>query len=257
MRELYGAQQSDAWIKNRVGRITASRICDVMSYTSRKSKSGESGSESAKRRGYKLELVAERLSGRSADHYVSPYMQHGSDTEEEARSFYELAVKTLVEPVGFVLHPTLDFAGASPDGLVGDDGILEIKCPKTETLLQWMDSKEIPDEYIFQMQWELACTERQWCDFYGYDPRLPEGMRHVYERVPRNEALIEQIEAEVVKFDGEIEQFIQARGLPPTVWMIPIMGPVGPLEIDPVRYDAGDEYMDHLADMIGSEGVIP
>lgn len=253
MRELPGPQQSDQWIKNRVGRITASRICDVMSYLSRPSKSGKAGDESAKRRGYKLELVAERLTGRSAEHYVSPYMEHGTETEDEARSFYELATKAFVEPVGFVLHPTMDFSGASPDGLVGEDGVLEIKCPKTETLLQWMDSKEIPDEYLMQMQWELACTGRKWADFYGYDPRLPIGMRHVYQTVERNDALIEQVEAEVIKFNAEVEAFIAARGLPPTQWVV-AMTPVP----EPVVYhNAGDEYLDALAEGLGMDELVP
>lgn len=247
MRELPGSQQSDQWIMNRVGRITASRICDVMSYLKR-------GGESAARRNYKLEIVAERLTGRSADHYVSPYMEHGTETEDEARSFYELATQTMVEPVGFVLHPTLDFVGASPDGLVGDDGILEIKCPKTETLLQWMDSKEIPDDYLFQMQWELACTGRQWCDFYGYDPRLPVGMRHVYERVPRNDALIEQIEAEVVRFHEEVEAFIKARGLPPTQWIVAVAPAPKPARSYP---EAGDEYLDAPAEGLGMDELVP
>jgi putative phage-type endonuclease len=254
MRELPGSQQSDQWIKNRVGRVTASRICDVMSYLSRSSKTGRAGEESAKRRGYKLELVAERLTGRSADHYVSPYMEHGTETEDEARSYYELATKTLVEPVGFVLHPTLDFSGASPDGLVNEDGLLEIKCPKTETLLQWMDSKEIPDEYMMQMQWELACTGRKWADFYGYDPRLPLGMRHVYQTVERNDALIELIEAEVIKFNAEVEAFIAARGLPLTQWIMPTT-PVPEPAV--VYHEAGDEYLDALAEGLGLDELVP
>jgi putative phage-type endonuclease len=225
-----------------------------MSYLSRSSKTGKAGEESAKRRGYKLELVAERLTGRSADHYVSPYMEHGTETEDEARSFYELATKTLVEPVGFVLHPRFDFSGASPDGLVEEAGLVEIKCPKTETLLQWMDSKEIPDDYIFQMQWEMACSEREWCDFYGYDPRLPVGMRHVYERVPRNDALIEQIEAEVVKFHEEVEAFIKARGLPPTQWVLPLT-PIPKSAV--VYHEAGDEYLDALAEGLGLDELVP
>lgn len=211
MRELPGAQQSDRWLKNRLGRITGSRICDVMNYLKK-------GGESAARRNYRMELIAERLTNRAADHYTSPEMIRGSEMESEARSRYELAAKVMIEPVGFVLHPKYDFTGASPDGLIGDDGIYEAKCPKSETLLAWLDSETVPEEYIYQVQWELACTEREWCDFHAHDDRLPAEVANLVIRAYRDEGMIQAIENEVVKMNEEIEEFIARRGLPRTIW---------------------------------------
>jgi hypothetical protein len=120
----------------------------------------------------------------------------------------------LVIPVGFVLHPLYDFSGATPDGLVGNDGILEIKSPKPETLLEWLETGQVPDEYQKQCQWEMACCDRQWADFYGWYPRMP----HFFKRLDRDDVLIAQMEAEVEKLHLEIESFLAQQGFPPTVW---------------------------------------
>lgn len=214
VRELAGAQQSDRWVRNRVGRLTASRMADVMNLLTRKSKNGDPGQPGAKRLTYRRELITERILGRASDHFVTPYMEQGSEREDEARSMYELATGRMVVPVNFVLHPRFDWAGASADGLVGDDGVLEIKSPKPETLLEWIESSEVPEEYLYQAQWEMACCERQFCDFYGWYP----GMPHFFKTIPRSDELIERMEAEAEALHLDIEAFLAKSGYPPTVW---------------------------------------
>lgn len=240
MRELPGAQQSDRWLKNRLGRVTASRICDVMAYLKK-------GGESEARKRYRRELVAERLTNRAEDHYVSPEMERGSQLEEEARERYELALGKMVCPVGFVLHPRFDFAGASPDGLVDDDGVLEIKCPKTETMLAWLESGEVPEEYVYQVQWQLACTERQWAHFLAYDDRLPESARYLVIRIERDEGMIQAIENEVQKIHDEAEAVIRKLGLPPTQWVIPS---------EEEGYDDSKSFIENC-DFIEAGGIVP
>ena len=242
MRELPGGQQSDRWLKNRLGRITASRICDVMAYLKR-------GGESEARKKYRRELVAERITNRAEDNYVSPEMERGSALEEEARERYELATGKMVCPVGFVLHPKFDFAGASPDGLIDDDGCLEIKCPKTVTMLDWLDTKQIPEEYVYQIQWQLACTGRQWTHFMAYDDRLPEETRYLVIQAERDEAMIQAIENEVVKIHEEAEAMIQKLGLPPTRWVIPIE------EGDEPGYDHSADFLTNAARAIGEQEI--
>ena len=250
MRELPGAPQSDQWLRNRIGRITGSRMADVMNVLTRKSKNGEAGEPGAKRISYRRELVAERILNRAADHFVTRYMEEGSEREDEARSMYELATKQMVFPVGFVLHPIFDFSGASPDGLVGEDGMLEIKSPKAETLLEWLETKEVPDEYNKQMQWEMVCGERKWCDFYGWYPGLP----HFFKKVERDEDLIAQMEFEAEKLHLEIETFLANNGFPPTEWndnSVPYNS-VLPIE----NYDHSKSFADNC-DFLDEVEIIP
>lgn len=226
MREAYGAQQGDAWIRNRVGRITASRMADVCSFLTRKSGDKNPGDSSAEREKYKMELIAERITGRAADKYVSPYMEWGTDTEEDARLCYEGLTRVMVEPVNFVLHPLYDFTGASPDALVGADGLLEIKAPQTTTHLRYIIGDVVPDDYLPQIGWELACTGRQWADFLSYDPRvMDEAGRFFCRRVTVDEltwttwdkteykgaTVLEYFTAQVLQLEAEINQFIEGR----------------------------------------------
>src|SRR5690606_6597640 len=141
----------------RLGRVTASRIADVTAATR--------NGWGASRANYKAELVAERLTGQPAQRFISGAMQHGIDTEPDAILAYEFFTDQTVEPVGFVDHPTIAMSGASPDGLIGDDGLVEVKCPNTATHLDTLLGGAIPDKYLKQMQWQMACTGRQWCDF--------------------------------------------------------------------------------------------
>lgn len=190
-------QGSPEWLKARVGKVTASRIADVVA----KTKSGPSAS----RENYLAELIAERLTRQPAERFVSPAMQHGTDTEAEARACYEFYRGETVKEVGFVLHPTIDQSGASPDGLVGADGLVEIKCPNTATHIDTLLARMMPRKYINQMQWQMACTGRQWCDFVSYDSRLPERLRLFVKRMPRDEKCIAELETEIVRFLVELE----------------------------------------------------
>ena len=194
-------QRTDEWYAARLGKVTASRVADVIA----KTKSGPSAS----RGNYMAELVCERLTGSVGATYSSPAMEWGTAQEPNARAAYEAAGGVLVEEVGFVPHPTIEAAGASPDGLVNDDGLVEIKCPNTATHIETLLSGKVPERYVTQMQWQMACTGRQWCDYVSYDPRLPERMRLFISRVPRNPAAITAMETEVLLFLQELDQKIK------------------------------------------------
>lgn len=198
MRILDCKQNTAEWLEIRCGKITASRIADVLATLKK-------GGEGADRKNYRIEVLAERISGRIEDHYVSAEMAWGSEFEPIARSAYEIATGEIVDTVGFVLHPTFDFAGGSPDGLVGEDGGIELKCPKTTTHIKWMTAGGVPEEHQAQCLWNMACAERDWWDFISFDPRMPDGLKVYIERMERDEARIRLIEAEVVRFNDEIE----------------------------------------------------
>lgn len=185
-------QGSPEWKALRCGKVTASRVADVVA----KTKTGYSAS----RANYLAQLIAERLTGTPAETYTNAAMQHGVDTEPEARAAYEFYQGATVEQVAFVPHPKIDQAGASPDGLVGADGLVEIKCPNTATHLETLLGQAVPAKYIDQMQFQMACTGRQWCDFVSYDPRMPEHMRLFVRRVVRDEKRIDFLETEIAGF---------------------------------------------------------
>jgi putative phage-type endonuclease len=185
-------QGSDEWKALRLGKVTASRVADVVA----KTKSGYSAS----RANYAAQLIAERLTGTVAESYTNSAMQHGTETEPEARDAYCFYQGVTVEEVGFVPHPKIDQAGASPDGLVVADGLVEIKCPNTATHLETLLGQAVPGKYETQMQFQMACTGRQWCDFVSYDPRMPENMRLFIKRLHRDDKRISELEAEVAGF---------------------------------------------------------
>ena len=155
---------------------------------------------SASRANYMAQLIAERLIGVVAESYTNAAMQHGTDTEPEARSAYEFYQSATVVSIAFVEHPKIDQAGCSPDGLVADDGLVEIKCPNTATHLETLLGQAVPGKYEAQMQFQMACTGRKWCDFVSYDPRMPEHMRLFVRRVTRDDLAIKQIEEEIASF---------------------------------------------------------
>lgn len=194
-------QGSPEWLQERCGKVTASRIADLMA----KTKSGWSAS----RANYASQLICERLTGCVAPSFTNAAMIHGTETEPEARRAYEFFVDRDVQQVGFVPHPTINMAGASPDGLVGDDGLLELKCPNSATHIETLLLGQIPDKYMKQMQFQMACTGRQWCDFASYDNRLPERMRLYVQRVKRDAALVGEIEADVTAFLKEIDETVE------------------------------------------------
>ena len=188
-------QRTPEWFAKRLGKVTASRIADLMART----KSGPAAS----RANYMAQLVTERLTGRPTEGYKSPAIDWGIEQEANARAAYSARMGVLVDEVDFVDHPELE-AGASPDGLVGEDGLIEIKCPNTATMLEYIEERTIPQKYRLQMQWQMAVTGRAWCDFVAYDPRLPEHLQLLVIREPRNEGLIGEIMAEVIRFLNEV-----------------------------------------------------
>jgi putative phage-type endonuclease len=193
-------QGTDEWFAIRIGKVTASRVADLLA----KTKSGYSAS----RDNYMAQLVCERLTGQKGESFTNAAMQHGTETEPLARLAYEVSQNVLVDQVGFVPHPTIKMAGASPDGLVGDNGLLEIKCPNTATHIETLLSETVPTKYYTQMQFQMACTEREWCDFVSFDNRLPIELQLFVKRVSRDDMYIRLMEAEIVQFIAELDDKI-------------------------------------------------
>jgi putative phage-type endonuclease len=191
-------QRSEEWFQARLGKVTASRVADVLA----KIKSGESAS----RRNYKIQLVSERLTGEKQETYINQAMQDGIDREQFARDRYVQQFGE-VEEVGFVKHPTLE-AGASPDGMVGDDGIIEIKCPMGSTHTETLMTQDIPSKYIPQVQFQLLVTGRKWCDFVSYNPMFPEHLQVFVKRVEADPVYQKELESEVKQFLGEVDDVI-------------------------------------------------
>lgn len=194
-------QRTDGWLTDRCGRVTASAIYKVMA----KTKTGYG----ADRANYHAQLVAERLTGVPADSFTNAAMQWGVDTEEQARAMYSLEVGESVIETGFHPHPSILFSGASPDGLVGEMGLVEIKCPNTATHIATLTGASIDRKYLLQMQWQMECTGRDWCDFASFDPRLPDEMQLHIRRVERDEALLAEIREEVTKFLTEVADTVE------------------------------------------------
>lgn len=195
-------QRSPEWYAARLGKVTASRVADLMA----KTKSGYSTS----RANYMAELICERLTGQPAEGYTNGAMQWGIDTEPRAKAAYTFTLGQPIVDCAFAVHDKISAFGASPDGLIGDDGLLEIKCPNTATHLEFLLAKSIPGKYLTQMQTQMACTNRQWCDFVSFDPRLPEGMQLWISRVKRDDPGIMQIEIEVEAFLAELDAKVAA-----------------------------------------------
>lgn len=195
-------QRTDEWHQARLGKVTASRIADVMA-------KGRGNAPSATRESYEAQLIAERLTGVPTESFTSAAMQWGTENEGKARSAYSFVMDVDVEEVMFVDHRTIDMAGASPDGLVNRDGLVEIKCPNTATHLRFLETGKIDRRYVYQMNWQMACTEREWCDFVSFDPRLPDFDIKIV-RVERDQELIKNIEAEVSLFQEQIGKRMQA-----------------------------------------------
>lgn len=195
-------QRSPEWFAARCGKLTASRLSEALATT----KSGWGAS----RANIRAELICERLTGVPTEGYVNKEMQWGTDTEPHARAAYEFHRNCDVALVGFVDHPRIAMSGASPDGLVGDDGLIEIKCPNTATHFETLLGQPIAEKYIKQMQWQMACTGRRWCDFCSFDPRVPEEMRLFVQRVPRDDKLIATLEKDVELFLREIDTCVAA-----------------------------------------------
>lgn len=195
-------QGSEEWKLARCGSVGASQIADLMART----KSGPSAS----RANLMAQLLCERLTGTPTEGFTSEAMRWGTETEPQARAAYEFTTDAEVQQVALVAHPSITGSHASPDGLVGDDGLLEIKCPSTATHVETLLGEAVAGKYLLQMQWQMACTGRKWCDFVSFDPRLPADMQLFVQRIPRDDAKIAEIEGEVRAFLGELAAKIAA-----------------------------------------------
>lgn len=194
-------QGSPEWFAARVGKLTASRMADAMA----KVKAGYGAS----RANLMAEIVVERLTGQKTEGFTNAAMQHGIDTEPHARAAYEFHTDNTVELIGFVDHPSIAMFGASPDGLIGSAGLLEIKCPGSAAHIDVLLRGAIPGKYQTQMATQLACTGREWCDFVSFDPRLPEAMRLFVKRFYREASQIVEIEREAEIFLAEVDDTIK------------------------------------------------
>jgi putative phage-type endonuclease len=189
-------QRTEEWYKSKLGNVGASRVADVIA----KTKSGYSTS----RRNYMMELILQRLTGKQADSFFSADMQRGIDLEPVAISVYEMQKDVSVKPVGFIMHSKIERSGASPDGLINDDGQIEVKCPKPYNHLQTLLGNNPPNQYIPQIQWQLACTGRDWCDFISYSPDFDLNMQIKIIRVPKDNEYILMLENEISLFVDEM-----------------------------------------------------
>ena len=194
-------QRTDEWFKARLGKVTASKIHDIMI----KTKAGESTYKTK----YRLQLVTERLTGKVVPVFMNNAMAHGVEYEDEAKLEYanrnKLLVGTDLTDVGMIDHPSIDWSGASPDGMVGNEGLIEIKCPQPITHTTTIETGEINKRYIHQMQWQMSCTGRQWCDFVSYHPDFPDDLKLFVKRVPRDNELIARLEEAVSTFVQEVD----------------------------------------------------
>ena len=189
-------QRTDEWFAARLGKVTASRVADVIA----KTKTGYG----AGRANYMADLVVERLTGKKAQGFTNAAMEWGTEQEPHAKAAYAAKTGILIEDVGFIDHPTIAMSGASPDGFA-EEGLIEVKCPNSSTMLEYILDGKPPQKYVTQMQWQMACTGRPWCDFVSFDPRLPERLQLLVVRVPRDDDYIAMLEAEVKKFLAELD----------------------------------------------------
>jgi predicted phage-related endonuclease len=192
-------QRTPAWYAARVGKLTASRACDMLATI----KTGEA----AARRDLRMQIVCERLTGLSQDNgFVNAEMQRGIDKEADARAAYEAATGALVQPCGFLQHPELA-TGGSPDGEIGGyTGLVEIKCPKSATHLAYLRSHAVPKDYVAQIQHQMWLTGAAWCDFVSFDDRFPEALRLVVVRVSREHVDLKAYELLVRMFLAECDK---------------------------------------------------
>lgn len=194
-------QRSPEWFAARLGKVTASRIGDILNTL-------KNGNWAASRKNYAAQLVTERLTGEPPEPITNEYIEWGNEQEPRARMAYTSKTGNAVTEVGFICHPTLPMAGASPDGLVGEDGLIEIKCPTKATHIDTLLNETVKEQYEYQMYWQMICTGRKWCDFVSYDPRLPEDMQLFIKRYELDEAKAAHIEEEVKYFLDDVAETV-------------------------------------------------
>lgn len=202
MKIIDVVQGTDEWKSARAGKITASRVSDMLA-------KGKGSAESASRRNLKAQLVAETLTGSPQEFgYTNDAMRWGTEQEPYARAAYEVAKHVMVDQVGMVIHPTIDRAAASPDGMIDLQGLVEIKCPNTATHLDYLLAGTVPTDYQPQMLWQMACTGAIWCDFVSYDPRLPDHLQLFVKRFHRDDERIAAMEAEALALLADVDAII-------------------------------------------------
>jgi len=194
-------QRTEEWFTQRLGKVTASRVGDVIA----KTKTGPSAS----RDNYATQLVLERLTNAKGEFFTNAAMQWGTDTEPMARQAYELRRNVFVDEVGFINHPTIEMSGASPDGLVEKNGLVEIKCPESKTHMEYLLSGKPPAKYIPQMMWQMACTSREWCDFVSFDPRFPTNLQIFVIKVEYDPTYVRMLELEITQFLDEVSKKVE------------------------------------------------
>lgn len=177
-------QGTDEWHAMRLGKVTASQMANIIMKP-----------DAAGYQNYRAQLVCERLTGRATETFKSAAMQHGNDTEPQARAMYIMTTGRMVEQIAFIDHPTIEMSGCSPDGLIGDDGLIEIKCPQPVEHIRTITGGAIKRQYVLQMQWQMACTGREWCDFVSFCPDLPDDMAMHIERVTFDREAVRELEA--------------------------------------------------------------
>ena len=187
-------QRDPNWYEVRRGRVTASNVSQVLMAPTSQTYIN-----------YRSKIVLERLGVVTDDDYISPSMQHGIDVEPQARAAYSLETGNTVTEQAFAPHPKLH-AGASPDGLIGKNGLIEIKCPNTSTHLETLNTGQIKKEYLAQITFQMLCTQRKFCDFVSFDPRMPAEMRLSIQRVELDEKLADKVIEAVTKFISEVDR---------------------------------------------------
>ena len=193
-------QRSEEWFAARCGSLGASQLNEALATT----KNGWGAS----RENIKNRIIAERLTGSPTETFQNAAMAWGMATEEDARKAYEEATGTFVDEMGIAYHPALVYTHASPDGLVGNDGLIEIKCPNTTTHIETLKAQKVPSKYMNQMLWQMRCVDRKWCDYVSFDPRLPKHLQLFIKRVDRDDAAIAELEKKVAEFLTEVQNEI-------------------------------------------------
>lgn len=193
-----GGQGTELWFQEHLGKLTSSRIADAVRKRKRSTEPLQAYLD------LKLELAVERVTQKPAEHFVSQWMERGTELEPLARAAYELRKDAAVTTIDFVLHPTMEWCGCSPDGLCGEDGLVELKCPKANTHAEYLLGEVVPELYIPQMMWQMACTGRQWCDFASYHPDFPDPLDLFICRLNRDGQRIAVMEAEATVFLKEV-----------------------------------------------------
>ena len=192
-------QGTDEWKQIRLGKVSASRMGDLLATT-------KTGSAAATRAKYMAQLVVERMTGNPTEFKITKPMERGTELEPIARAAYEVETNQMVDQVAWVNHPTIENAGCSPDGCIGEDGLVEIKCKETHNHFESILKDEIDSDHAKQMLWQMACTGRKWCDYVCFDDRAPEGLQLFVKRLHRDDEKIKTMEAEVVKFLKELDE---------------------------------------------------